>query len=40
MDFVVGLTRKSDNNDAIWVIIEQLTKSAHFLLIKLSNSVE
>ena len=31
MDFVVGLQRTKANHDAIWVIIDRLTKSAHFL---------
>ena len=31
MDFVVGLPKTRANHDAIWVIIDRLTKSAHFL---------
>ncbi|KAL8101332.1 hypothetical protein AgCh_033276 [Apium graveolens] len=31
MDFVLGLRRTKANHDAIWVIIDRLTKSAHFL---------
>ena len=31
MDFVVGLPRTKANHDAIWVIIDRLTKSAYFL---------
>ena len=31
MDFVVGLPRTRANHDAIWIIIDRLTKSAHFL---------
>ena len=31
MDFVVGLPRTQASFDAIWVIVDQLTKSAHFL---------
>ena len=34
MDFVVGLPCAPRGYDAIWVIIEQLTKSAHFLAIR------
>lgn len=30
MDFVVGLPRTRACHDAIWVIIDRLTKSAHF----------
>lgn len=33
MNFVVGLPRTKANHDAIWVIIYQLTKLAHFLSI-------
>ncbi|GKE86187.1 putative reverse transcriptase domain-containing protein, partial [Tanacetum coccineum] len=31
MDFVINLPRSSGGYDAIWVIIDRLTKSAHFL---------
>ncbi|XP_062085299.1 uncharacterized protein LOC133791385 [Humulus lupulus] len=31
MDFVIGLPRTSKGYDLIWVIIDRLTKSAHFL---------
>ncbi|GJU14408.1 putative reverse transcriptase domain-containing protein [Tanacetum coccineum] len=31
MDFVMKLPRTSSRHDAIWVIVDQLTKSAHFL---------
>ena len=31
MDFVVGLPKTKKGHDAIWVIIDRLTKSAHFL---------
>jgi hypothetical protein len=34
MDFVIGLARSSKGNDSIWVIIECLTKVAHFILVK------
>ena len=34
MDFVTGLPRSQRGNDTIWVIVERLTKSAHFLAIK------
>ena len=34
MDFVVGLPRTHEGYDAIWVIVDQLTKSAHFLAIR------
>lgn len=34
MDFVTGLPRTSRGHDTIWVIVDRLTKSAHFLPIK------
>ncbi|KAI0527091.1 hypothetical protein KFK09_002689 [Dendrobium nobile] len=40
MDFVVGLPRSRQSRDAIWVIIDRLTKSAHFLPIRQTDSVE
>ncbi|WVZ84737.1 hypothetical protein U9M48_031729 [Paspalum notatum var. saurae] len=34
MDFIVGLPRIQKGYDSIWVIIDRLTKSAHFLPVK------
>ncbi|GKE37356.1 retrotransposon protein, putative, ty3-gypsy subclass [Tanacetum coccineum] len=34
MDFVTGLPRPFKKNDAIWVVVDRLTKSAHFLPIQ------
>ena len=39
MDFAVGLPRSRDGYDSIWVIMDRLTKSAHFLPIKASYYV-
>ena len=39
MDFVVGLPRSKDGCDSIWVTMERLTKSAHFLPVKPTHSV-
>ncbi|WCJ18415.1 Transposon Tf2-9 polyprotein [Euphorbia peplus] len=40
MDFASGLPRTQHGNDAIWVIVDRLTKSAHFLPVKVSFSLE
>ena len=34
MDFITGLPTTQKGNDSIWVIVDRLTKSAHFLLVK------
>ena len=39
MDFVVGLPRYRSGHDTIWVIVDRLTKLAHFLLVKNSDSL-
>jgi hypothetical protein len=38
MDFVVGLPRSPQGRDAIWVVVDRLTKSAHFIPMKTTNS--
>ena len=40
MDFVVGLPRTWRENDSIWVIVDRLMKSAHFIPVKSTNLVE
>ena len=40
MDFVTGLPRTTKGNDSIWVIVDRLTKSAHFLPMKINHSLE
>ncbi|KAL0291840.1 UNVERIFIED_CONTAM: Transposon Ty3-G Gag-Pol polyprotein [Sesamum radiatum] len=40
MDFVVGLPRTFRKHDAIWVIVDRLTKSAHFLPIRQGDSLD
>ena len=34
MNFVVGLPKTTKGHDAIWVVVDRLTKSAHFISIK------
>jgi hypothetical protein len=31
MDFIIGLPNTSQKHDSIWVIVDRLTKTAHFL---------
>jgi hypothetical protein len=38
MDFVVGLPRSPRGMDAIWVVVDRLTKSAHFIAIKTTHT--
>ena len=40
MDFIVGLPKSKTNHDAIWVIVDRLTKSAHFLPINERYTIE
>ena len=40
MDFVVGLPKTLGKFDSIWVIMERLTKSAHFIPIKVTYNAE
>jgi len=40
MDFVVGLPRTIKKFDSIWIIVDRLTKSAHFLPINIRYSLE
>jgi hypothetical protein len=34
MDFIVGLPPTVKNHDSIWVIVDRLTKSAHFISVQ------
>ena len=40
MDFVVGLPMTRKSADAVWVIVDRLTKAAHFLPIRMIDSLE
>ncbi|GJU43570.1 putative reverse transcriptase domain-containing protein [Tanacetum coccineum] len=40
MDFVTKFPKTSTGQDAIWVIVDRLTKSAHFLPMKETDSME
>jgi hypothetical protein len=34
MDFITGLPNTQQGHDSIWVIVDRLTKSAHFVPVK------
>ena len=40
MDFVSDLPRIQKGHDTIWVIVDRLTKSAHFFPINMKYSLE
>ncbi|XP_020684049.1 uncharacterized protein LOC110100742 [Dendrobium catenatum] len=40
MDFAMDFPRSRQRHDAIWVIVDRLTKSAHFLSIRQTNLVD
>ena len=40
LDFVVGLPRTRADFDSIWVIVDRLTKSAHFLPVRTKFSLD
>ena len=40
MDFVTHLTRTPQEHDAVWVIVDCLTKSTHFLAVRMTFTLE
>ena len=40
MDFVVGLPKTMDKYESIWVIVDRLTKSAHFIPVKVTYNAK
>ena len=40
MDFVTHLPRTLQRHDAVWVIVDRLTKSAHFLAVRMTFTLE
>ena len=40
MDFVTHLPRTQQRHEAVWVIVDRLTKSAHFLAVRMTFALE
>ena len=40
MDFMTGLPQTQRQHDAIWVIVDRLAKSVHFLPVNVEDSLE
>ena len=40
MDFVTHLPRTLRGHDAVWMIVDRLTKSAHFLAMRMTFTLE
>ena len=40
MDFVTALPRSPKGDNAVWVIVDRLTKAAHFLPFRVGQSTE
>ena len=40
MDFIVGLPWTRRQNDSIWVVVDRMTKSAHFIPVKSTYSAK
>ena len=40
MDFVTHFPRTPEGHDAVWVIVDRLTKSAHFLVVRMTFTLK
>ena len=38
MDFITGLPRTRRHHDSVWVIVDRMTKSSHFVAVKTTDS--
>lgn len=40
MDFILGLPRTPSREDAIWVVVDRLIKTVHFIPMKAKNPID
>jgi hypothetical protein len=40
MDFILGLPKTPTREDSIWVVVDRLTKNAHFIPIKVKDPMD
>ena len=40
MDFITALTQSLKGNNAVWVVVDRLTKSAHFIPFRVGQPTE
>ena len=40
MDFVTGLPRSPKGHEAIWLIVDRVTKTSHFISVKMNYSLD
>ena len=39
MDFIIGVSQTQQGHDSIWVIVDRLTKSAHFIPVNTTDRI-